>query len=70
MSNAGTRHSAKRPREPWAKNYTEQGQGQPSKRALVEHYLQHQATTALAQMAQQHGIDTHLLRKWVCSKSV
>ncbi len=27
MSNAGTRHSAKRPREPWAKNYTEQGQG-------------------------------------------
>ncbi len=28
MSNAGTRHSAKRPREPWAKNYTKQGQGQ------------------------------------------
>jgi len=28
MSNAGTRHSVKRPREPWAKNYTKQGQGQ------------------------------------------
>ncbi|MDH1766882.1 hypothetical protein N5D37_14815 [Comamonas aquatica] len=27
MSNAGTRHSAKRPRNRWAKNYTEQGQG-------------------------------------------
>ena len=28
MSSAGTRHSAKRPRESWVKNYTEQGQGQ------------------------------------------
>ena len=27
MNNAGTRHSVKRPREPWVKNYTKQGQG-------------------------------------------
>ena len=27
MSSAGTRHSAKRPRESWVKNYTKQGQG-------------------------------------------
>lgn len=26
--NAGTRHSVKRPREPWVKNSTKQGQGQ------------------------------------------
>ena len=28
MNNAGTRHSVKRPREPWVKSYTKQGQGQ------------------------------------------
>jgi len=27
-NNDGTRHSAKRPREPWVKDYTKQGQGQ------------------------------------------
>lgn len=27
MSNAGTRHSVKRPRNPWAKNSSKQGQG-------------------------------------------
>ena len=27
MNNAGTRHSVKRPREPWVKNSTKQGQG-------------------------------------------
>src|SRR5690606_33996179 len=27
-SSAGTRHSVKRPREPWVKSYTKQGQGQ------------------------------------------
>ena len=37
MSNAGTRHSAKRPREPWVKNSTKQGQGQLSGQEVPSH---------------------------------
>jgi len=36
MSNAGTRHSAKRPRKPWAKNSTKQGQGHSLAIALID----------------------------------